>query len=54
MAVQWLAPLASTAGSMGLIPGQETKISHATWYALPSKKRTADTELCHFFHRKMA
>ena len=27
--VQWLRPHASTAGGMGLIPGQETKIPHA-------------------------
>ena len=41
-------------GSTGLIPSQETKLSHATWCALPSKKRTADKELRHFSHRKMA
>ena len=28
--VQWLRKHASTAGGLGLIPGQETKISHPT------------------------
>ena len=30
LAVQWLGLCASTAGGMGSIPGQETKIPHAT------------------------
>ena len=29
--VQWLGLLASTAGGMGSIPGQGTKILHAVW-----------------------
>ena len=32
LAVHWLRCLASTVESVGLIPGQGTKISHATWY----------------------
>ena len=31
MMVQWLILHASNAGSMGLNPGQGTKILHATW-----------------------
>ena len=31
LAVQWLGLRASTAGSVGLIPGQETKTPHAVW-----------------------
>ena len=37
LAVQWLRLCASTAGDMGLIPGQRTKISHAVQ---PKKKGT--------------
>ena len=40
LVVQWLSLQASTAGDMGLIPGQGTKIPHATHSApsLPPKK----------------
>ena len=31
LAIQWLGLRASTAGGMGSIPGQETKIPQATW-----------------------
>ena len=30
--VQWLGLQASTAEGTGLIPGEETKIPHATWH----------------------
>ena len=33
LAVQWLVLCASTAGSMGLIPDQETKIPQATQHS---------------------
>ena len=36
-AVQWLRLHASTAGSMGSIPGWGTKISHATWHGQKEK-----------------
>ena len=32
MEVQWLGLCASTAGGMGSIPGQGTKIPHAVWH----------------------
>ena len=32
MEVQWLGLCASTAGDMGSIPGQGTKIPHAVWH----------------------
>ena len=38
----WLGQLgfhAPTAGSLGSIPGQGTKILHATWWAKPKKKK---------------
>ena len=37
--VQWLRLCASTAEDMGLIPGQETKISHATGCSLKRRSR---------------
>ena len=37
LAVQWLRLLAPSAGHMGSIPGQGTKIPHAAW--LGQKKR---------------
>ena len=38
LVVQWLALCASTAGGMGLIPGQGTKIPHARGAARKKKK----------------
>ena len=41
----WLGQLgfhAPTAGSLGSIPGQGTKILHATWWAKPKKKKIPD------------
>ena len=35
--VQQLGLHASTAGGMGLIPGQETKTLHATWHGQKKK-----------------
>ena len=32
LAVQWLGLCASTVGGAGSIPGQGTKIPHATWH----------------------
>ena len=32
LVIQWLRLCASNAGDVGLIPGQGTKISHATWH----------------------
>ena len=37
--VQWLGPCASTAGGMGSIPGQGTKIPQAAWCGQRKKKR---------------
>ena len=39
MAVQWLGRCASTAGGMGLIPGEGTKILHATWSGQKKEKK---------------
>ena len=36
--VQWLRVCTSTAGVAGSIPGQETKIPHATWCRKKKKK----------------
>ena len=35
LVVQWLRLQASTAGGMGSIPGQGTKIPHAAWHSQP-------------------
>ena len=40
LTVQWLGLQASTAGGPGSIPGQETKIPHATRYGKKKKKPT--------------
>ena len=37
--VHWLRLQAPSAGGMGLIPGQGTKITHATWYS-PNERDT--------------
>ena len=39
LAVLWLRLCASTAGGTGLIPGQGTKIPHATWCSQKQKKK---------------
>ena len=39
LAVQWLGLCASVAGGMGSIPGQGTKIPHATRYGQKKKKK---------------
>ena len=39
LAVQWLRLHASTTGGMGLIPGQGTKILHATQCGQKKKKK---------------
>ena len=39
LAVQWLRLCASTAGGMGSIPGQGTKIPHAVWCSQKKKLR---------------
>ena len=36
---QWLKLHASTRGGTGLIPGQRTKIPHATWYSQKREKK---------------
>ena len=38
LVVQWLRLLAPNAGGMGPIPGQGTKIPHATWHDQKKKK----------------
>ena len=38
LAVQWLRLRAPTAGGMGLIPGQGTKILYALWRSPPLQK----------------
>ena len=37
---QWLRLQASTAGGVGSIPGQGTKIPHDTWLSQKKKKKT--------------
>ena len=41
--VQWLRLCAPNVGSTGLIPGQGTRISHATWRG-QNKKRERERE----------
>ena len=41
LAVQWLRLSASTAGSMGLIPGRGTKISHAMRSVAKKERNTS-------------
>ena len=43
LVVQWLRLSASTAGGMGLIPGQGTKIPYATWHNPKKKKKKKKT-----------
>ena len=38
LAVQWIRLCTSTAGSVGLIPGQGIKIPHAAWWLQPKTK----------------
>ena len=38
LVVQWLRLCSSTSGGLGSIPGQGTKISHATWHGQKKKK----------------
>ena len=47
LVVQWLRLLAPNAGGMGPIPGQGTKIPHATWHDQKKKKRKEDSALSH-------
>ena len=42
-AVEWLRLCASTAGGVGLIPGQDTKIPHAVYSATPQKNEMQRT-----------
>ena len=37
MVVQWLGLCTYTIGSMGLIPGQGTKLQHAIWHGQKTK-----------------
>ena len=39
LAIRWLGLHMSTAGGTGLIPGQESKILQAQWWAPPPKKK---------------
>ena len=39
LAVQWLGLHASTAGGMGSIPAQGTKILHAEWHSKKKEKK---------------
>ena len=43
LAIQWLGLQASTAGDMGSIPGQGTRIPHAAWHG-PKQNKTTKTE----------
>ena len=38
LVVQWLRLCSSTSGGLGSIPGQGTKISHATWHGQKKKR----------------
>ena len=40
LVVQWLRLHTSNAEGMGLIPGQGTKIPHATWCSQKKKKKS--------------
>ena len=42
LVVQWLRLCSSTSGGLGSIPGQGTKISHATWPGQKKKKRKTE------------
>ena len=42
LVVQWLRLCSSTSGGLGSIPGQGTKISHATWHGQKKKKRKTE------------
>ena len=51
MAVQWLRLCPSTAGGLGSIPGQGTKIPHATWYGEKKQNSgTFDVKTCHVWY----
>ena len=45
LAVQWLRLHISTAGDMGLIPGEGTRIPQATWHGQKKKKKTQWTHI---------
>ena len=47
--VQWLRLRASTAGVVGLIPGQGTKILQAVQYGQKKKISSVSNQLCDFF-----
>ena len=42
LVVQWLRLCSSTSGGLGSIPGQGTKIWHATWRGQKKKKKEED------------
>ena len=56
LAVQWLGPQVSAAGSMGSIPGWGTKIPHGVQNAAKKikrkKKRERESERAHVFRRR--
>ena len=45
LAVQWLGVYVTTAGSLGLIPGQGTKILQAPQHSLKKKKKKLPTKM---------
>ena len=45
LVVQWLRLCASSAGSMGSIPGQGTKIPHAMWRGKKKEKGKKKTSV---------
>ena len=45
LAVQWLRFYASSSGGTGSVPGQGTKIPHATQHGKKKKKKKVFTEL---------
>ena len=49
LAVQWLRLCASTAGGMGSIPGQGSKILHTKWHGQKKKRKRKKKEKKDFF-----
>ena len=47
LVVQWLRLHTSTAGALGFLPGQETKIPQATWYGKKIKQTNKQQKQTH-------
>ena len=49
LVAQWLRFCASTIGGVGLIPGQGTKIPHATWCGQKKKEKRKENVHTHTY-----